>query len=411
MKPNFALNLSHDGISLLHRNEGSKLGWSLVGEVALDDPEMTDKLEMLRKTAAGLDQSGVATKLVIPASQILFTEVTTNAADDISREVQIREALEGLTPYEVGELVFDWRRAKGKAVKVAVVARETLQEAESFARDHRFNPVSFVTRGQQGFRGEAFFGMAAGAAAFLGAGVHVDADQKSIPKIAALRPQDPEEPDNAAAPKADETAKLAPTSTPDLHEAEQQEDLSAQEKPAAVDQPASKDAPDTATPAVEADEKAPETAQTPPPLADEASPEASDEDARIAALLAEVPEPAQEGPGDLNGTATPETPARKEAQPEESKAKATPKKKSAATPPPKPAAVLAPFPPSLDVEDTPRPAATPRPKTAAKPSAKPAKPVAKPKPPVAAKPEVKSSLDEKQPAETRAEPKQIGRAH
>src|SRR5690606_24892165 len=37
MKPNFALNLSHDGIGLYHRG---KSGWLQVGTVALDDPDL-----------------------------------------------------------------------------------------------------------------------------------------------------------------------------------------------------------------------------------------------------------------------------------------------------------------------------------------------------------------------------------
>ena len=43
----------------------------------------------------------------------------------------------------VEDLVFDWS-GKGATVKVAVVARETLDEAEGFAVAHRLNPVSFV---------------------------------------------------------------------------------------------------------------------------------------------------------------------------------------------------------------------------------------------------------------------------
>ncbi len=379
MKPNFALNLSHDGISLLHRNEGSKLGWSLVGEVALDDPEMSSKLEMLRKTAAGLEQSGIASKLVIPASQILFTEVHAPAADDITREVQIREALDGLTPYEVGELVFDWRRAKGKMVRVAVVARETLQEAETFAKEHRFNPVSFVARGQNGFKGEAFFGMAAGASALLGAGVHVEPDNKPIPRIAALRPQPPEaepgeDPEAAAksAPEAEAPAE-APVEAPGATAPAEPAPGNRAEAAGAGDKPAEGE-----PPAEDAAEDRPEADKTPAP--DTALPPAEeDEDARIAALLAEVPEPE---PGDIDDL----EPFDSALSPAEEDAKA----QQAARPAPPPAPVLAPFPPSLDVEEgakpvakpATRPGATPRAKAAGKQSGKSAaKPTRTPPPP------------------------------
>ena len=49
---------------------------------------------------------------------------------DVTDEQQIAEALEGRTPYPVEDLVFDWS-GKGATVKVAVVARETLNEAEA----------------------------------------------------------------------------------------------------------------------------------------------------------------------------------------------------------------------------------------------------------------------------------------
>ena len=185
MKPNFALDLSHSSVALLHRTDASKDGWNLVGEVQLDDPDLAATLAMLRKTAAELDQSGMACKLIIPNSEILYTELEAPGADDIAREVQIRKALEGLTPYDVSELVFDWRRSKGKKVKVAVVARVTLQEAEGFARENRLNPVSFVARPAKGFKGEAFFGMASGASALLGPGQTVEPDEKPVPVLKA----------------------------------------------------------------------------------------------------------------------------------------------------------------------------------------------------------------------------------
>ena len=47
MRPNFALNLNYDGICLLLRSKG---GWRVVGEVSLDDPDLTEKLHFLRRT-------------------------------------------------------------------------------------------------------------------------------------------------------------------------------------------------------------------------------------------------------------------------------------------------------------------------------------------------------------------------
>ena len=69
MKPGFALNLSQDGIALLRR---SSEGWEQLGEVALDSGDLQADLAALRQRA-GAD--GQACKLVIPNSQILYTEV------------------------------------------------------------------------------------------------------------------------------------------------------------------------------------------------------------------------------------------------------------------------------------------------------------------------------------------------
>jgi hypothetical protein len=178
MKPNFALDLSHEGINLLHRSKG---GWTLVGSVALDDPDMPAHLEELRRSAAMLESGGFTTKLIIPDSQILYTTVAAPGPDDISREVQIRAALDGLTPYPVGELTFDWR-AQGNEARVAVLARETMDEAEGFAADYRFNPVSFVARPKRGeFSGEPFFGKTKAASRLLSPGERIEPDASPVP--------------------------------------------------------------------------------------------------------------------------------------------------------------------------------------------------------------------------------------
>jgi type IV pilus biogenesis protein PilP len=178
MKPNFALDLSHEGINLLHRSKG---GWTLVGSVGLDDPDIGARLSEMRRSAAMLESGGFTTKLIIPDSQILYTTVAASGPDDIAREVQIRAGLDGLTPYPVGELVFDWR-AQGDEARVAVLARETMDEAEAFAADHQFNPVSFVGRPKRGeFSGEPFFGKTRAAARLLPPGERIEPDASPVP--------------------------------------------------------------------------------------------------------------------------------------------------------------------------------------------------------------------------------------
>ncbi|THD84538.1 hypothetical protein E7811_01995 [Aliigemmobacter aestuarii] len=155
MKPNFALNLTHESIGLLHR---SGRGWTEIGVAELDAPDLGEALTYLRRSALGLSPSGFATKLIIPNSQILYDRVHAPGPDDDSRRAQIARALEGRTPYRVEELAFDWW-GEGDEVEVAVVAKETLAEAEQFAQQYKFNPVSFVAIPDgQDFAGEPFFG-------------------------------------------------------------------------------------------------------------------------------------------------------------------------------------------------------------------------------------------------------------
>lgn len=183
MKPNFALDLSHDGIRLLHRAPG---GWRLVGDVALDDPDMAEKLGQMRAFAETLDDAPLTTKLIVPNSQVLYTSVEASGPDDIAREVQIRSGLEGVTPYAVADLVFDWR-ADGNTARVAVIARETMDEAETFASSFGYNPVSFVARPDSGaFSGEPFFGKTTSAAQILGAAARVTPDTSPVPKSPKL---------------------------------------------------------------------------------------------------------------------------------------------------------------------------------------------------------------------------------
>ncbi|MGO4915725.1 hypothetical protein [Pseudogemmobacter sp. W21_MBD1_M6] len=156
MKPNFVLDFSHDGIRLLHRTTG---GWTLVGEVSLDTENSGTSIGFLRQTALAMEPHGLATKLVIPNSQILFKTIDIPGPTDADRTRQIAAALDGLTPYDVDDLVFDWR-ASGDSVQVAAVAKETLAEAEDFATQHKMNPVSFVAiPDADTFAGEPFFGV------------------------------------------------------------------------------------------------------------------------------------------------------------------------------------------------------------------------------------------------------------
>ncbi len=182
MKPNFALNLSEDRIGLLQR---TGKGWLPLGEVAFGAPDMEEQLTALREMAAHRAPRGISTKLVIPNSQILYTTVSVTATTDAARRDEIRAALAGRTPYAPEDLVFDWY-GTGSDVQVAVVARETLDEAEGFAVDRAFRPISFVAIPEAGaFDGEPMFGTTAFSVAALGKGRRLERDVVAIQLIGA----------------------------------------------------------------------------------------------------------------------------------------------------------------------------------------------------------------------------------
>lgn len=155
-----------------------------MGEVALDDPDITDRLAWLRKTAAGLAQGAVTTKLVIPNSEILYDRIELKKGSAEKREAQLRGALDGRTPYPVDQLAYDYV-VEGDIAKVAVVARETLVEAEAFATEHRFNPICFVAIPPSNtvneiFDGEPMFGTTSAAKALLDPSDPVERDATPI---------------------------------------------------------------------------------------------------------------------------------------------------------------------------------------------------------------------------------------
>ena len=210
MKPNFALNLTFDGIALLHRVPS---GWHLVGEVALEAPDLGGALAALRESALAIDPTGLRCKLVIPNEQIRFlTRSITTQVD----EAAVRAALDGTTPYDVSELVYDWT-FEGGTLHIAAVARETLEEAESFALDHGFNPVSFVATPDQAlFPGEPFFGLTAAAPGIVGPGVPVARDLQPIRVIGVARvPAAASGPEAMTGPASDPAAASAPNTASD----------------------------------------------------------------------------------------------------------------------------------------------------------------------------------------------------
>ena len=124
MKPSFALNLSTEGIGLLHRVGD---GWQLVGEVSPESADLARELDFLRRTAAGLEPGGITTKLVIPNSQILYRTIEVASTEPQEQADAVRAAMEGATPYALDQLAIDWQPAGTGRIAIAACARETLR--------------------------------------------------------------------------------------------------------------------------------------------------------------------------------------------------------------------------------------------------------------------------------------------
>lgn len=136
MKPDFALSLSFDGLRLLHRSGET---WLSVGDVALDDADLTGALARLRARGEALAGGPVECKLILPNEQVKYIALDTTRAE----EDDVRAALDGATPYPVDELVYDFAKGGGRTY-IAAVAQETLDEAEGFARENGFVPLGFA---------------------------------------------------------------------------------------------------------------------------------------------------------------------------------------------------------------------------------------------------------------------------
>lgn len=211
MKPNFALNFTDDSITLLHR---TKRGWAEVGRTAFDVDDLPAAMADLKAKAEGLAPGGITTKLVIPNSQIKYLTIAAPGPDADSRKAQIVAGLEGQTPYDVVDLVWD-HTGTGDSVQVAVLARETLDEAEGFAAANGFNPVSFVAIPlDASFGTEPFFGQTSFSQSVLKDGQKVDRDADPI-RLPDAEPAPQPEPDPAPQPELEPLPEPEPLPIPE----------------------------------------------------------------------------------------------------------------------------------------------------------------------------------------------------
>ncbi|MDA7427156.1 hypothetical protein PGB28_01705 [Primorskyibacter aestuariivivens] len=221
MKPDFALSLSFDGIALLKRasvSGGPEDGWFRLGEVSLTEADLGAALQALRAPVLTDAQGpGPEVKLLLPEEQVRF--MTVEAGEDRAACVRaVEQALDGATPYAVSDLVYDWVQT-GDQLHVAAVARETLAEAETFANDHDFIPLCFVTVPPKGnaFPREPFFGPTRTALTSLTPGVTVTGDELPIAILGDAPTEDtpPAAPDTAQETDKPVAAKAPPKAAAD----------------------------------------------------------------------------------------------------------------------------------------------------------------------------------------------------
>ncbi|MFX0545578.1 hypothetical protein ACEWPL_008535 [Roseovarius sp. S1116L3] len=172
MKPNFALILSSEDLTLLHRTYS---GWARVGDARFDDTDLPGTIAALQERAGRLPGDQTC-KIVIPEDQIKYLTIEAEGDPDTA----VRAALDGATPYAVDELEYDWTAEEG-VIHIAAVALETLGEAESFAVENGFEPVGFAAIPAHGdFRGEPFFGATRWAGTALPEGTTIERDAAPI---------------------------------------------------------------------------------------------------------------------------------------------------------------------------------------------------------------------------------------
>ena len=159
--------MSADGLVLYAATDG---GWMRLGRSPIEGRQVVHQMEVLRRIArTHVEQEQLEAVLVVPEDQALWLQYHLDLPDGTEADQVaplIAERLEGQTPYALDELRYDCRLGAAQdgiyTVEVAVIALDTLREAESFARRHGFSPTGVIAYHQgASFPGTAWFGLAA----------------------------------------------------------------------------------------------------------------------------------------------------------------------------------------------------------------------------------------------------------
>ncbi|AGT07953.1 ribonuclease E domain-containing protein [Paracoccus aminophilus] len=206
--PDHALSFSADAVHLLRRAWGtSPDDWEEIGFADFSSPSFRSDLAELRGTISHAPDL-VPVVLVIPDDQILYTDLSVPVG--VARTQAVGLALDGLTPYAIEELAFDWD-GEGNDIRVAAVARQTLIEAQEFASRHGFDGCEYSAQpAAEDFPGRPIFRLDDDVEdAPVSNGVHSDAFHNDAFHSDAFTEGLPELPSDAAASGGYDTQSAA----------------------------------------------------------------------------------------------------------------------------------------------------------------------------------------------------------
>lgn len=199
METRWGLDLDMSAVRLMRR-DGDE--WVEKAVEKIDSPDIEERLIRLIEPI----EDDAAVMLFLPREQILFTSAELDASNET--QAQIEQAMEGRTPYSLDELSVDWEIEQNNTVRIAAIARDTLDEAAAFAEVRNLKIAGYSTL----FAGEDFPRFPV----FDGPDLVAEAEKpiaEPVPFTTARVPSRPPEPSVAAAAAA-ATAKARLTPTP-----------------------------------------------------------------------------------------------------------------------------------------------------------------------------------------------------
>jgi hypothetical protein len=128
-------------IRLTYRLYGS---WTVLGDVSIRSRRLDAEIEELMQVARRVHPGPLVTDVWLPRSHVRF-EIVTWHDDEQTRQENIMRKLAELAATGTGELAHDWAPDRG-LIRLAVVERLTLLEAERFAIQHGLTSASFTAR-------------------------------------------------------------------------------------------------------------------------------------------------------------------------------------------------------------------------------------------------------------------------